>query len=208
MKIKMFVYSCLVILLLSGTQVSAQQSSPRDPMNVNTWMINFGIGPGIRYNSGYSTGFGPGFQASFEKGMWQLGPGVLTLGAEVGVSYFSYKYAGGYFYNNRFYNGDTYSYKWLNFIMSPRCAYHYGWKVKGLDTYGGVSTGLRFLVFSRKYYGNYNGLLDNGYNPGSLAFFFGTFVGASYFFNNSLGINGEFGYNINYAQIGLVFKLN
>ena len=193
MKFKMLLTSFFVLFLLLGFQVSAQKSVPRDPMNVNTWLINFGIGPGINYYSGYSAGFGPGFQVSFEKGMWQLGPGVLTLGAEVGTSYFSYKYFG------------YYRYSWLSFITAARCAYHYGWKVKGLDTYGGVSTGLRFLISSRKYYDNYG---DKGYNPGAVSFFFGTFVGASYFFNNVLGVNGEFGYNINYAQIGLVFKLN
>jgi len=208
MKMKKMVGSCLVVLILSGIQVSAQNSGSRDPMTEGTWLINFGFGPGIHYYSGYPAGFGPGFQASFEKGMWQLGPGVLTLGAEIGTSYFSYKYSGGYFNNGIFYNGDTYSYKWLSIVTSSRCSYHYGWKVKGLDTYGGVSTGMRFLFFSRKYYGNYSGIIDNGYNPGSVSFFFGTFVGGSYFFNNKIGINGELGYNINYAQIGLVFKLN
>jgi hypothetical protein len=208
MKMKILVYSCFVLFLVSGIQASAQKSGPRDPMNVNTWLINFGIGPGIQYYSGYSAGFGPGFQASFEKGMWQLGPGVLTLGGEVGISYFSYKYSDGYYYNHVFYTGDVYKYSWISLITAARSAYHYGWKVKGLDTYGGLSTGMRFLSFSRKYYGYYDGMLDNAYSPGSVSFFFGTFVGASYFFNNVLGINGELGYNINYAQVGLVFKLN
>jgi hypothetical protein len=129
--------------------------------------------------------------------MWQLGPGVLTLGGELGFSYFWYSY----------YNDGTldYKYSWLSVIPAARCSYHYGWKVKGLDTYGGVSTGPRFAVFSYKYYNNFSNL---GYHPGSVGFFFGTYVGASYFFNSTLGINGEFGYNINWAQVGLVFKLN
>ena len=206
MKMRILFGACFVLFFLSGMQVSAQKSGPRDPMNEGSWLVNFGIGPGIHYYSGYSTGFGPGFQASVERGMWQLGPGVLTLGGEIGISYFSYTYS-GYNYQGNFYDEDAYRYQWLSFVTAARSSYHYGWKVKGLDTYGGLSTGMRFLAFSTKYYGNYSDL-DNTYNPGSVSFFFGTFVGASYFFNDLLGINGELGYNINYAQIGLVFKLN
>jgi hypothetical protein len=197
----------LVFIFFSMLPASAQKAAPRDPMNVNTWMINFGFGPAVRYYSGYSAGFGPGFQVSFEKGMWQLGPGVLSLGGELGTSYFSYANS-GYYYLGKYYDETAYKYYWWSLVTAARSAYHYGWKVKGLDTYGGVSTGMRFLAFSRKYYNNYNLIQDDAYSPGSVAFFFGTFVGASYFFNDVIGINGELGYNINYAQIGLVFKLN
>lgn len=199
MKRAFFVVVCL-LLLSSGMHVSAQKSGPVDPMKKDTWLINFGFGPGINFYNGYSTGFGPGFQASFEKGMWQLGPGVLTLGAELGTSFFSY--------NGEFYTYATYRYHWVSLITAARSAYHYGWKVKGLDTYGGLSTGMRFLFFSWNYTGNNLLHVENNYNPEAVSAFFGTFVGASYFFNHVFGINGELGYNINYAQIGLVFKLN
>jgi hypothetical protein len=207
MKMRIFVCVCAFLFFVAGLSVSAQKTAPRDPMNTGTWMINFGIGPGIHYYSGYSAGFGPGFQASFERGMWQLGPGVLTLGAEAGVSYFSYK-SNGYYYKNKYYDETAYRYSWVSLIMAARSAYHYGWKVKGLDIYGGLSTGIRILSFSKKYYGYYADVPDVSYNPGSFNLFLGTFVGASYFFNNTVGINAELGYNINYAQIGMVFKLN
>ena len=197
MKCKVVVGIFLLFSLVSGIDVHAQGKGPMDPMSEGSWLINLGVGPGIHYFTGYRAGFGPGFQASFEKGMWQLGPGVLTLGAELGFSYFWYKY---YFVGNY-----GYQYTWLSIIPAARCAYHYGWKVNGLDTYGGVSTGMRFTMFNDTYYDNYR---KTGYNPALIGFMFGTFVGASYFFTNSFGVNGEFGYNVNWAQIGVVFKVN
>jgi hypothetical protein len=197
MKRKIFLLALLTLMIFTGFHGKAQ-NGPVDPMSKDSWLLNFGIGPGVKYYDAYSTGFGPGFQVAFEKGMWQLGPGVLTLGAEFGVSYFWYKYS--------YDDADAYSYSWVSVIPAARCAYHYGWKVKGLDTYGGVATGFRFLAFSEKYYNGHNGT-EYGYNPASISFFPGIFVGASYFFNDQIGINGELGYNINVAQIGMVFKL-
>jgi hypothetical protein len=196
MKRKIFLWLSLGVMIFVGTAGNAQ-NGPVDPMSKDSWLLSFGIGPGVRYYSGYSTGFGPGFQVAFEKGMWQLGPGVLTLGAEFGVSYFWYTY--------RVNGVDVYKYSWFSAIPAARCAYHYGWKVKGLDTYGGVATGIRFLAFSDNYY-NGNDVYYS-YSPGSISFFPGVYVGASYFFNDKIGINGELGYNINLAQIGMIFKL-
>ena len=164
-------------------------------MDPETWTLNFGFGPGIKYYSGYTTGFGPALSLSFEKGMWQLGPGVLTLGAELGFSYFSSSYK----YNDFI----GYSYSWISLVTAARAAYHYGWKVRGLDTYGGLATGLRFLIFHSTYYNGY----ATDYSPGAVNFFPGIFAGVSYFFNKSLGINAEVGYNNTYLQVGMIFKL-
>ncbi len=183
------------------------QKGPINPMSTDSWTVNFGFGPGIHYFSGYTAGFGPGLQVSFEKGMWQLGPGVLTLGGELGFSYFSYSgYYSGYYYKYKFYSGFYYKYHWLNFIMAARAAYHYGWKIPGLDTYGGIATGIRFVSFTHTYADYYNGYYGY-YTPAAVGFFPGVFLGGSYFFNQVLGVNAEFGYNINYAQVGLIFKL-
>jgi hypothetical protein len=200
MKMKILIAVSLILAGMLSIDAKAQESGPRDPMTEGTWLLNFGIGPGIRYYSGYNAGFGPGLQVAFERGMWQLGPGVLTLGAEVGLSIFSYK--------NIYYLNDTYKFRWVSLIPAARSAYHYGWRVKGLDTYGGLSTGFRLLFFSAKYNGVHQDQVIRTYNPGSFYFFFGTFVGASYFFNDKIGVNGELGYNTNYAQIGMIFKLN
>jgi hypothetical protein len=191
----------LLILLCIGFSdhgFGQKNKTPVDPMDKEGMFLGFGFGPAVQYYSGYSSGFGPGFQVSFEKGMWQLGPGVLTLGAEMGFSYFAY--------NGGNWNGhnDVYKYNWFSSIGAVRSAYHYGWKVRGLDTYGGFAAGMRFLFFSETY--NYG--YPDTYNPGSIYPFVGMFFGTSYFFNDVIGVNGELGYNINYAQIGMTFKLH
>src|ERR1039457_6275335 len=118
-----------VFIILSGfvnVNFTFAQKGPTDPMSVDSWTVNFGIGPGIHYYTTYAAGFGPGLEFSFEKGMWQLGPGVLTLGAEMGFSYFSYSgYYNSYYYLYHYYPGFSYKDTWLNFIMAARCAYHY-----------------------------------------------------------------------------------
>jgi hypothetical protein len=198
-KVKVGLVLLVIAGLLFSDPVFAQKDKPISPMSVNSWTIQFGFGPGIHYYNAYAAGFGPAFAASFEKGMWKLGPGVLTLGAETGLSYFSYS---GY-YGEPY--GD-YKYNWMSFVMAARSAYHYGWQVPGLDTYGGIAMGMRFLAFSSTYSDLYNGYYGY-YNPAPVNFFGGIFVGTSYFFNNVIGINGELGFNIDYAQIGLIFKL-
>jgi hypothetical protein len=175
----------------------AQNKGPKDPMDEGAVFIGFGVGPAVQYYSGFSAGFGPGFEASFEKGMWQLGPGVLTLGAEMGFSYFAYN--GDEWYGN---NHGFYKYSWFTTVGAVRSAYHYGWDVRGLDTYGGIGAGMRILFFNDTYDG-----YSSTYNPARFYPFIGMFFGASYFFNDLIGINGEVGYNINYAQIGMTFKL-
>jgi hypothetical protein len=194
MKTIKYILLSTIIFGCVGLNNTYAQKGPVDPMSVDSWTLNMGFGPGIQYYSGYAAGFGPGFQVAFEKGMWQLGPGVLTLGAELGFSYFNYSYGTGH---------EAYKYSWFSVITAARCAYHYGWKVPGLDTYGGLATGLRFLSFTA----SYDYPHEVGYNPGAVYFFPGIYFGASYFFNPLFGVNAEFGYNTCYAQIGVIFKL-
>jgi hypothetical protein len=194
---KIFLF-CVVVTGLLLTSSEGAAKGPLDPVEKHSWTLNFGVGPGIQYYSGYPSGFGPGLQVAFETGLWKLGPGVLTLGGETGFNYFSYK--GNYFPDMV---SKDYYFRWFTMFFACRSAYHYGWKVHGLDTYGGVATGLRYLLFKKTFY---NGI-DNGYTPAQVGLFGGLFVGASWFFNPVIGINAELGYNINYAQIGMVFKL-
>ena len=197
-RLKKVIFFFLILLFagFDGKSSFAQKKAPIDPMDKGGIFLGFGFGPAIQYYSGYSAGFGPGFQASFEKGMWKLGPGVLSLGAEMGFSYFGY--SGDWDGKH-----DAYKYQWFSSIGAVRSAYHYGWNVRGLDTYGGFAAGMRFLIFTSHYSYEY----PDNYNPGNIYPFVGTFVGASYFFNDMIGINGELGYNINYAQIGMTFKI-
>jgi hypothetical protein len=157
-----------------------------DPVRLGTWIVNAGVGPGARY-FGNGSGLGTAVKGSFETGMWDLGPGVITLGGEATFSFFSHHY------------GEGWNESWANVILGARAAWHYGWNVEGLDTYGGLPAGIGFCAH----------FLDD--HPGSAGStpvypYFGIFFGASYFFNNTFGINGEVGYNSTHANIGLVYK--
>lgn len=180
----------LFVLIVSSVNVFPQPANrPVNPVSQGDWILSFGIGPAASYYSG--SGSGPGFQIAFEKGVWKGGPGTITMGGEFGFSFIARTY-------------PHYKYSWFTTIMAVRSAYHYGWNVKGLDTYGGLALGFRFLSFNDEYYDGW----EDGYNPPSFGPHFGGFIGASYFFSPKVGLNGELGYNINFAQIGVIFKLN
>ncbi len=160
---------------------------PLDPVKVGSWTINAGVGPATPF-FGNGAGFGPAMKGSFETGMWDAGPGVITLGGETAFSFFTYHY------------GKGWNESWVNLIFAARGGYHYGWDVEGLDTYAGVPLGIGFSAHSGdKHPGS------RGYAP--VFPYAGIFFGASWFFNKSIGINGEVGYNSTYANIGVIFKL-
>jgi hypothetical protein len=109
------------------------------------------------------------------------------LGGDLGFSIFSNKFLGAYHE------------VWNNVMFGARSAYHYGWNVPGLDTYGGIPLGIGFSFY-------HHGRLYTGYQP--IYPYLGFFVGTSYFFNKIIGVNGEFGYNVTYANIGVIVKLH
>jgi hypothetical protein len=188
-------YGFVILLLIFTALVSNQLQAakgPVDPMDKGTWTLSFGVGPGTHFfGNGY--GFGPAFKTAFETGMWKVGPGVFTLGGEFTVSYFTYKY-----YVN-------YKETWINFMFAARSAYHYGWNVEGLDTYAGVPAGIGFCAYTDSWT---DAKYHNGYRGYQAVFpYFGIFLGASYYFNNVVGIYGELGYNSTYADLGVILKV-
>lgn len=186
------------ILALPATQAQA----PLNPVTKDSWILNIGIGPCTHpFGDGY--GLGIGGKLAFEKGMWKVGPGVITLGGDFGLS-FSWR------------NWDYVTFKlkerWGNLFLGARGAYHYGFNVKGLDVYGGIPLGIGFDRYTHSGYAAGYGELSwatvSGYTRTPVFPYVGVFVGCSYFFNSTIGISGELGYNVTYANIGLVFKLN
>lgn len=157
------------------------------PMQIGSTFVNMGIGVGADYKSrNYGTAFG--FKIAAEFGLWQAGPGVITLGPEIG----------GSFSNDNIY-GNSKSYYSNTFVVAGRSAWHFGWNVPGLDTYGGFSAGIGFNHYT--YYNNN----DNSNNEVIPAF--GGFVGGSYFISPSFGFNAEAGFDITNFQVGVVFKI-
>jgi len=183
---KCFICSLVFLLLifcLPGYMLAQTERS----IEKGTWVLGFGVGPGTHY-FGNGLGLGPAVKVNFETGMWELGPGVLTLGGEAAFSMFWHHW------------GTDWDETWINMMFGARSAYHYGWNVKRLDTYGGIPLGLGFTLHSFDEQTGYKGFTP--FYP-----YLGIFLGASYFFTDVIGINGEFGYNVSYANIGMVFKV-
>ena len=162
----------------------SNSSGPVTPVRVGSVTLNLGIGAGSEYKGDYyNSPFG--MKAAVEWGLWHAGPGTITLGAETGVSFSN----GGYYNDYRSHTA----------IIAMRSAWHYGWKVRGLDTYAGFSAGPGFHHYD--YHNN------NKYDVNQVIPVFGAFVGASYFVAPRFGFNAEAGYDITNFQVGIIFKL-
>ena len=164
---------------------SFSANGPEDPAGPGNGIIGFGFGPGIGYYGG--SGFGPAFLVHYDHSIWQVGPGTISLGGQIGTSFFGHDYSG-------------YTAHWVNMGFVCRGAYHYGWKVPGLDTYAGFGMGTWFSMYN-----------DDDNDPGKDSFHAGflptAFFGGSYFFNDLLGVNAEMGYNFAYFSVGLNFRI-
>ena len=190
-KPEIFAISLFIITMVTIRPVQAEKG-PTDPMDKGAMVLDIGIGPGTHF-FGNGFGFGPAFKMGFEKGMWQVGPGVFTLGGEFTVSYFTYKYY------------VDYKETWINFMFAARSAYHYGWKVPGLDTYAGIPAGIGFCAYTDSWKDMKNHFGYRGYH--AVYPYFGIFIGAAYYFSPVFGLFGELGYNSTYATIGVALKL-
>ncbi len=170
----------------SQTTHSSGTTGEVTPMQIGSIFVNLGVGVGADYKGeSYGTAFG--FKATAEYGLWQGGPGVITLGPEIGGSFSSNA-------------NNGYSSKSNTFVTAGRAAWHYGWEVPGLDTYGGFSAGLGFHHYT---YNDYNNNTSND----TVIPAFGAFAGASYFITPSFGFNAEFGFDITNFQVGIVLKV-
>lgn len=179
----------VTVLCIAGVVLPFQSNSQGqlDPVRLNSMIISANAGSGAHY-FGNGVGVGPAFKGYFEKGMWDLGPGVVTLGGEFTTSFFGHRY------------GNDWHENWVNLIFGARAAFHYGWDVEGLDTYAGIPAGIGFCFHSEDDF------------PGSSGFtpvypYFGFFMGASWFFNKQIGITGEVGYSSTNASIGVIYKI-
>src|ERR1700722_3162511 len=130
-----FSIALAVVSFFSAVHVHAQAFA------AGTNVISGGIGLGSSLANGYTYGNqGIGLSANYERGIWEAGPGVISLGAYLGYKTFSYNYAEG---------GNIYSYKWNYTIIGGRGAYHFtGLNIDNLDLYGGLMLSYDNLSFS------------------------------------------------------------
>ena len=183
--------SILIILFITGISIpSFSGNGPTDPAGKGSGILGFGFGPGIPFYGG--SGFGPAIYVHYDYSMWQAGPGTISLGGQIGSSFF---------WRDFTHENVRYKYSWTNFGFVFRGAYHYGWKVPGLDTYAGFGGGPLFSMY------NDDGYENSGRSSSNVSFLPTAFLGASYFFNDVVGLNSEVGYNFTYVSIGLNFSL-
>ncbi len=173
------------ILCCLGIGLSAAATAQYDnSFQKGTLTFSAGIGLGNEYKSEYSNS-AIGIKAVVEKGMWQAGPGVVSLGGQVGNSFSN--------------GGNLKDYRASSIIVAGRSAWHHGWNVNRLDTYAGLSAGAGFNQYK---YDKNGTVRQNEVVP-----VFGGFVGASYFITPSFGINVEAGRDITQIQGGIILKI-
>lgn len=194
-KLNLILAAATTIALMLCSNGAQAQNNTGNTFEVGSATLSIGAGLGRGsyggygyYGSGYY-GYGTalGIKVAAERGMWQLGPGVLSLGLEAGASFSSARYNG---------------YKSNILIVAARSAYHFGWNVPKLDTYGGVSLGPGFRSY------NYTDITNDKYTKHDVVVSPGVFVGGTYYFSDNIGVNVEAGYDITQVQGGIIFKLN
>jgi hypothetical protein len=187
---KKVVLVSITLLCLTVLKTKAQSSGSAGTYQVGTNVISAGIGLGSSLITGGYGSSTPGISLQYERGVWEAGPGIISLGGYIG-----YK---GYSYSN-----PDYSSKWNYTIIGFRGAYHLtGIEVENLDVYGGLMLAFDNLSYSET---NYNGYAYSGSSYGS-GVGLTAFVGAKYYFAGNLGAFAELGYGVSYLSIGLSYK--
>lgn len=182
-----------VKLLLLFVLFSAATTVYGQAFKKGTNVIALGIGLGSSLSYSYGS-ISPAFSAQYEKGLWEVGPGVISLGGYLG--FISQKNTGSY-----------YRQKWSYTIIGVRSAYHYtGFtegKLANLDVYAGVMASYHITSYKIDYYGT-GGQGFSGDYPSALDA--NVYVGGRYYFTKNIAGFAEAGYGISYLTIGLAFK--
>jgi len=173
--------------MMSFSLIQAQESM----FNLGDKVVNLGIGIGNTLYSGtyYSSGFPP-VSLSYEQGIVDevFDKGVIGILGYVGYNSYKYDYLG-------------WGYKYSNIIFGAGGLFHYP-LVDKLDTYAGILLG--YNIASAKEFGTPIGW---DYSATSGGIVFSGFVGARYYFTESIAAFAQVGYGIAYLTFGVSFKL-
>jgi hypothetical protein len=193
MKNKILLFIILFALLQPGA--ASAQSIYQPGNNV----LGVGLGLGSSYGSFTYGRQSPALNVQYERGIWPLGPGVISLGGYLG--YKRYQYSANY------YGGYTYSQKWNYTIIGLRSAWHLqqlgGKELKKWDLYSGVMLSYNVLNYSYADNDPYWDYAGDAYGSGAG---FAGFLGARYFFNGHFAAMGEVGYGIAFLNLGMAYK--
>ncbi len=172
------------VILLAIVAATSFSFLHAQQFRLGTNAVNLGIGFGTSL-SGMGSGR-PAISGSFERGLWEAGPGVISLGAYVGNTGYTYKSGGE-------------KYSWNYTIVGARGAYHYNGftSVPQLDPYGGAMIGYNIVSYSGS--DAYSGSYGSGVG-------FSLFVGSRWFFTDNIAAFAELGYGVSYLNLGVAFK--
>lgn len=202
-----------VLLLALGA--SSPMALQAQAFEVGTNAVNAGVGlGGFRYN--YLSAIrndvtiSPTLCASFERGVSELGPGVLGLGAFVARKSVKYESVTDNAWSSYVYRYDQ---RWSNTVIGLRGSWHYNeWHgLDQLDLYAGIMLGYNIGSFkdastrTRRSDGTTEPW--NNARTSNLSFAtYSTYLGVRYFFTEAVGAYMEFGYGISYMNLGAAVK--
>jgi len=177
-------------IIMAAPLMLAQESAQESWFNKGDKVINLGIGIGnTLYSGSYYTRGVPPISVSYEQGIVDgiAEKGVIGILGYVGYTSYKYDYLG-------------WGYKYSNIIIGAGGLFHYP-LVNKLDTYAGILLGYNIATATE--FGTYPGY---DYNASSGGIVFSGFVGARYYFTESVAAFAQVGYGIAYLTFGVSFK--
>ncbi len=171
---KKSIYLSIVMLCFSAL-VYGQEFA----VNQNVLTAQVGIGSSFG-TTGSSEGLG--LSVNFERGIWEVGEDVVSLGGYLGRKTFKF---------------DAFSSKLSYTIIGARGAYHFNsLNVDNLDLYGGAMISFNNVSFSG----------DSTFSTASSGLGVTIFAGGRYYFSDNIAASLELGYGVAFANIGVSFR--
>lgn len=202
----------LFLFIVSTTlTVNAQKKSSSSSLNSNgahafkKGGIDFNLGLGLGYmGRRYYTSYTPPLNLALDFGVADN----VSLGAFFAYTRSKSSYKGNDLHQGVLYN-YSYSYKYSFYIVGVRGAYHFGNLIdeENLDVYVGGMLGNAFMKYTYTYDDPYKTRTDAYSVNNGRGLVWGLYGGGRYFFTDKIGMYGEFGWGISYANIGLTLKL-
>lgn len=182
-----------ILLFWSG---SAFELKAQSPLTVapGDHLLNLGVGLGrnfFNYTYAHTTA-APTLTFSYQHGVVQAGPGVITAGGIFGWNTYSQDL-------------DPVASRLHTYYLSIQGAYHYNWGIEHLDTYGGIQLGTEMRSYRYTPSINFSGVgIGSVFDQYAI---FGFYGGAAYYFNSHIGAFGEIGWGLTLLSAGITVKL-
>lgn len=202
-----FVFICAATLFSTAQnkQKSNSNTSDKGPHAFKKGGIDLNLGLGLGSNWGrHYASYMPPLSLAADFGVTNN----VSIGGFLAYSRAKWKYVGNDVHQGNLYN-YSYSYNYKFYIVGVRGAYHFGDLIKEekLDAYVGGMLGNSFLRYSFTYEDPYKQRVDVYSQSYGGGFVWGLYGGGRYFLSDNIGLYGEFGWGVSYANIGLTIKL-